>query len=154
VPPLRERADEIPLLIKHFFDHFNKKYETRKYPDHELLRILGRYDYPGNVRELKNLIERIIVMSPDDLITVDDFDRFSMDRERDHHIAEVKENLTLHEFLEECEKEMIIKTLSEKKKLSQAAKRLGISNPTLWRKLKKHGLGKRNMIEHVGSLES
>ena len=149
VPPLRERADEIPLLIKHFFDYFNRKYGTQKYPDHKLLKILGRSDYPGNVRELKNLIERIIVMSPDDLITSDDLDSFSMEGETRPLIAEVKENLTIHEFLEECEKKMIIKILGEKNTLRQAAKRLGISNPTLWRKLKKYGLGKRNMIEHV-----
>jgi PAS domain S-box-containing protein len=150
VPPLRERADEIPLLIKYFFDHFNRKYGTHKYPDHELLKTLGRYDHPGNVRELKNLIERIIVMSPDDLITADDLDRFSVEGETRFIIPQVEENLTIHEFLEACEKEMIIKILSEKHTLSQVAKRLGISNPTLWRKLKKHGLRKRNMIEHVG----
>jgi transcriptional regulator with PAS, ATPase and Fis domain len=149
VPPLRERTDEIPLLIKHFFDYFNRKYGTQKYPDHKLLEILGRYDYPGNVRELKNLIERIIVMSPEDLITSDDLDSFSMEGETRPLIAEVKENLTIHEFLEECEKKMIIKILGEKNTLGQAAKRLGISNPTLWRKLKKYGLGKREMIEHV-----
>jgi PAS domain S-box-containing protein len=153
VPPLRERADEIPLLIKHFFDYFNRKYGTQKYPDHKLLKILGRYGYPGNVRELKNLIERIIVMSPDDLITADDLDRFSMEHETHFLIPQAKENLTIHEFLEECEKKMIIKILGEKNTLSQAAKRLGISNPTLWRKLKKYGLGKSNMIEHVGSFE-
>lgn len=153
VPPLRERADEIPLLIKHFLDHFNRKYETHKYPDHDLLRVLGGYDYPGNVRELKNLIERIIVMSPDDLITEHDLDRFSMESEKGPLIAEVKENLRLQEFLEECEKKMITKILSEENTLSQAARRLGISNPTLWRKLKKHDLGRRNMIEHVHHLK-
>jgi len=149
VPPLRERADEIPLLTKYFFDYFNRKYATHKYPDHELLKSLGRYDYPGNVRELKNLIERIIVMSQNDLITANDLEKFSMECETHPLIAESKENLTIHEFLEECEKKMIIKILGEKNTLSQVAKRLGISNPTLWRKLKKYGLGKKNMIEHV-----
>lgn len=149
VPPLRERADEIPLLIKYFFDHFNRKYGTHKYPDHELFKTLGHYDYPGNVRELKNLIERIIVMSPDDLITPDDLEKFSMKSETHSIISQAKENLTIQEFLEECEKKMIIKILGEENTLRQAANRLGISNPTLWRKLKKYGLGKRNMIEHV-----
>lgn len=138
IPPLRERRDEIPFLIKYFFDLSNKMFGTRKIPDRDLQRKLTMLDYPGNVRELKNLIERLIVMSPSDIIKAEDFNEVVSDEEQvfDFNLCE---DCSLQEYLEECEKKVLLKTLKEEKKLTVVAKRLEISSVTLWRKLKKYG---------------
>jgi transcriptional regulator with PAS, ATPase and Fis domain len=138
IPPLRERRDEIPFLIKHFFDSANKMFGTKKIPDRTLQRELGTFDYPGNVRELKNLIERLIVMSAHDIIKVEDLRNVISDEE--HYIDLNKcKDCSLKKYLEECEKKVLLKTLKEEKRLTRVAKRLGISNATLWRKLKRYG---------------
>ncbi len=138
IPPLRERRDEIPFLIKHFFELSNKMFGTRKIPDRDLQRKLTMLDYPGNVRELKNLIERLIVMSPHDIIKAEGFNEVVLNEEQvfDFNFCE---NCSLQEYLEEFEKKVLLKTLKEEKKISGVAKRLAVSNATLWRKLKKYG---------------
>jgi len=95
-------------------------------------------DYPGNVRELKNLIERLIVMSPHDIIKAEGFNEVVLNEEQvfDFNFCE---NCSLQEYLEEFEKKVLLKTLKEEKKISGVAKRLAVSNATLWRKLKKYG---------------
>ncbi|MBW1612570.1 MAG: sigma 54-interacting transcriptional regulator [Deltaproteobacteria bacterium] len=149
VPPLRERVDEIPLLIKYFFNKFNSKYGMHKHPGQDLLRTLSQYEYPGNVRELKNMVERLIIMSSEDLISLDNLEAFSVKPEIRFINGAFKGNYTLHQFLEDCEKRIILKVLKEEKTLRSAANQLGISSPTLWRKLKKHELAVKKMIEHI-----
>jgi PAS domain S-box-containing protein len=138
IPPLRERRDEIPFLIKYFFDRANKMFGTQKIPDRDLQRKLAILDYPGNLRELKNLIERLIVMSSHDIIKADDFDEIVSDEEQVFDLN-LCQGCSLQEYMELCEKKVLLKTLKEEKTLTRVAKRLEISNVTLWRKLKKHG---------------
>lgn len=138
IPPLRERRDEIPFLIRHFFDCTNKKFGTQKYPDHSLQRKLNAFKYPGNVRELKNLIERLIVMTPHDIVKIADYNDCFTEEEECVDLN-VSEGCFLQKCVEEYESKMILKTLKEEKRLANVAKRLGVSNVTLWRKLKKYG---------------
>ena len=153
VPPLRERTDEIPLLAKYFLDQFNRKYGTRKYMVHDLQKVLTRQEYPGNVRELRNLVERLVVMSSEDEITREHLDSFSPETENRFDLTYYEENTTLQEYLADCEKNAILKVLKEEATLVQAAKRLDLSSPTLWRKLKKHGIRHKRMIEGASHQE-
>jgi len=69
VPPLRERLEDIPILVKYFIDEFSQEdIRLKKTINDKALRLLNLYYWPGNVRELKNLIERLIIMSPGDII--------------------------------------------------------------------------------------
>jgi PAS domain S-box-containing protein len=140
IPPLRERSDEIPLLIRHFFDQFNRKYGTRKSPEPRLFRTLCRYDYPGNVRELKNLVERLVIMSPEDTVRLEDLEGLFQDLEDRALLADREEHPSLAAFLQDCEKRLLLRILREEPTLKQAALRLKVNPITLWRKLKRYGL--------------
>jgi PAS domain S-box-containing protein len=149
VPPLRDRTDEIPLLIKYFLDQFNSRYGTHKYLVHDLQKALTRQEYPGNVRELRNLVERLVVMSSEDEITMDYLKSFSPESENRFDRTYYEGNTTLQEYLADCEKRAILKVLKDESTLVEAAKRLDLSSPTLWRKLKKYGIRQRKMVEET-----
>ncbi len=73
VPPLRERPDDVPVLVRHFFEEFSREYGQKpKAVDDEALALFQRYRWPGNVRELRNVIERLIIMTPGARITAAD----------------------------------------------------------------------------------
>jgi PAS domain S-box-containing protein len=139
VPALRERSDEIPLLVRYFFSKFNGQHGTTKYPDAGLLRVLCQYEYPGNVRELKNLVERLVIMAPEDNVQEEHLDTLTCD-ERNLSAPDLDEKQSLDCFLQECEKRFIARVTHEEPTLKQAARRLAISVTTLWRKMEKHGL--------------
>jgi len=145
LPPLRDRSEDIPLLINHFLDKLSKKLNTpRLEVDREALLLLQLYHWPGNIRELENLLERAI-----NLAGMDDLPSIGK-----HHfptlISQVKEddleldphfNLPLGKAVENLEHQMIIRTLkscNDNKAL--AAKILDIHPSVLYRKLKKYNL--------------
>ncbi|WP_339712853.1 sigma-54 dependent transcriptional regulator [uncultured Kriegella sp.] len=75
VPPLRERQDDIPLLLEHFIDKFNKSYgKSIKYIADEAMSKLKVYAWPGNIRELENLIERAVILSNDETLVIPGFE--------------------------------------------------------------------------------
>ena len=72
VPPLRERKEDIPLLVDHFIKRYSGKAEKKiKYVDQNVLELLAAHDWPGNIRELQNVVERGVVVSPADSLFVD-----------------------------------------------------------------------------------
>jgi len=74
VPPLKERLDDLPLLVNHFLELFAAEYgQQPKQISPEAIRILQKHTWPGNIRELKNVIERLVIMSPSGTITPEDF---------------------------------------------------------------------------------
>lgn len=139
VPPLRNRSDEIPLLIKHFFSIFNRQYNIAKFPDNSLLQVLYQYKYPGNVRELKNLIERLVIMTPENKVNKEHLDLLSHG-ESYCGIPRLNETQSLDCFLQNCEKTFIAKVTQEEPTLKGAARSLGVSITTLWRKMGKYNL--------------
>jgi len=141
VPALRERSDEIPLLVRYFFSKFNGQHSMTKYPDSSLLRVLCQYDYPGNVRELKNLVERLVIMAPEDIVQEEHLGALACD-DRHFSAPDLDEDQSLESFLRESEKRLIARVTREEPTLKQAARKLGISVTTLWRKMEKHGLRK------------
>jgi transcriptional regulator with PAS, ATPase and Fis domain len=134
VPSLRERKDDIPLLIKHYLKMFSDEAgKTTKDIDYEAMKAMLAYDWPGNVRELRNTLERAVVLAEGEIITLHDLpDKFRMlDLEG---IA----TSSLRQALDDYERDYIRRSLTENKGNKEAtAARLGIDLATLYRKLKK-----------------
>ncbi|APF17442.1 two component, sigma54 specific, transcriptional regulator, Fis family [Caldithrix abyssi DSM 13497] len=143
VPPLRKRKEDIPMLI----DHFIKKYAAEngkeiKGISREAMDLLMKYDYPGNVRELENLIERAVVLSRSEIIEADDLP-IQM------RVVGKKEQAPPVEYypgdfrqkVEAFEKDLILKALEEADfNQSQAARALGLSERNLRYKMAKYGI--------------
>jgi DNA-binding NtrC family response regulator len=134
IPSLRERKDDIPLLIKHYLQVFNDEAGKKiKDIDYEAMQAMLAYDWPGNIRELRNTLERAVVLAEGDVVTLHDLpDKFrSLDLEG---IA----TSSLRQALDDYEREYIRRSLAENKGNKEAtATRLGIDLATLYRKLKK-----------------
>ena len=141
LPPLRERPEDIPVLLEHFLKKFGKKYSRELSLSPEALEVLLSYSYPGNVRELENLIHRIAILSPggridgalvSSLLSLDASSRspFSPDFSK-----------TLPEVVEEVEKTMIEEALRRTGFVqTKAARLLGIDEKSLRYKRKKYGI--------------
>ncbi|MCX7635577.1 MAG: sigma-54 dependent transcriptional regulator [Syntrophales bacterium] len=140
VPPLRERKEDIPLLIDYFIKRFaGENNKNIVGISSEARDILIKYDYPGNVRELENIIERAVVISRDPVISIEDLPfgeelLYPAEPER-------RAEGTLRGSVEELERAMIVEAM-EKSGYHQtrAAEMLGISERMLRYKLKKYGL--------------
>ena len=135
IPPLRNRTEDIPLLVDHFIQMYCKKYNKPvKKINSDALDKLYKYHWPGNIRELQHTIERIVIMNEFDEINADDF-YFPSNENKDH-------KLTLDNYhLEDAEKMLIIKAVSKHAgNLTKAAKELGLTRASLYRRLEKYGL--------------
>lgn len=142
IKPLRERKEDIPYLLDYFLKRFSEKEGKRiRGFTREAYEALIRHDYPGNVRELKNIIERAVVMSQGDLITTDDLPIHLVSSE---FRLESNKKLSLTEKLELIEKSWILEALKKHNWVKiKAAKELGISERVLRYKIKKLGIKER-----------
>jgi len=127
LPPLRERVEDIPLLVQHFLKKFGSHVEVAP----EVMNALTGYAWKGNVRELENVIERAVLLAHGSRILMQDLpEEFQMVGPSGIHTLS----------LEEAERQHIIKVLRIAKDLDEAAAFLGIDPATLWRKRKKFNL--------------
>lgn len=137
VPPLRERKEDIPLLVEHFLEKHNEK--LRRYikgVSPGLMSELQEYPWHGNVRELENVIERAMILTDSDLIERIDLGLRENDLEEDAH----SDSLSLNEAWQRLEKAYIEKALSQTGgNRTQAARLLGLSRRALLYKLKQYG---------------
>ncbi|MDT3701018.1 MAG: sigma 54-interacting transcriptional regulator [Thermincola sp.] len=146
IPPLRERLEDIPALTEYFLGQLNKRYKSKKVVTSQLLRHFIDYQWPGNVRELRNVLERLILISAGDVIGVREFlETMQSNIENNNENADVlsyqefDENIPqLREFLEEKEKELILKAFRKYKNSRRTGEVLGISHTTVLNKLKKY----------------
>ncbi|AEH22993.1 two component, sigma54 specific, transcriptional regulator, Fis family [Thermodesulfobacterium geofontis OPF15] len=137
LPPLRERKEDIPLLVQHFVQKFAKE-NNRPIPtiEPEVLDVLLNYDWPGNVRELANVIERAVILSTSGVISLKHLPKRILGKESKTNDFSLN---TLN--LLEMEKALIIKALNETGwNQTKAAQLLGISRKQLRTKMKHHGL--------------
>ncbi|UCD65524.1 MAG: sigma-54-dependent Fis family transcriptional regulator [Deltaproteobacteria bacterium] len=138
VPPLRDRKEDIPELCHYFLDEFSReRNEPLKITD-QAVQSLMEYDYPGNVRELKNIVERITVLAQEPMIQP-----WHLPQDFAGTVEEKTENsaLNLSAALAATEKTVILKALRMTDgKRAKAAELLGISRKNLWEKLKQHKL--------------
>lgn len=133
LPPLRERTEDIPLLIEHFAKHYGKKYHKTLKVDASLIKTLKSYHWPGNIRELQHSVEKAVILT--DGPTIKDIQFFIQGIQ--HQEEKSESPLTL----EEMEKHMIRKSVqSNSGNLSRVAKELGITRATLYRKMEKFGM--------------
>lgn len=134
IPALRERVDDIEPLASHFAEQFAQKYKRKaRTLSSALLREMERYPWPGNIRELRHAVERAVIMSQGDQLTVSDF--FFRDSNENSG-----GDLPLMN-LEDMEKQLIVKALNKHYgNITEAAKELGLTRASLYRRLEKHKL--------------
>lgn len=137
LPPLRERQEDIPLLVRHFAEDLSKMNQLPKieFTD-KALSYLQTLPFPGNIRELKNLVERTILISGKKKIDEDDLAK------QNQSIQETKGKVSLSGLtLDELEKQSILQALEKHKgNISQVAYTLGISRAALYRRMEKYGI--------------
>lgn len=139
VPPLRERKEEIAPLVRHFLYMFNEKYGFNKTITASALGILMEYSWPGNIRELRNVIERAIVTSANSVIEDISF----LNVEQPDKNVKINSNyapINLKQEVEEYEKQIIRKYIDKYGSLRKAARYLGSSQTTIWRKATQYGI--------------
>jgi PAS domain S-box-containing protein len=146
ISPLKERKEDILPMIKHFLKIYNQNYNTNKFLSIDALNALMNYDWPGNVREVRNTIERIVVTSADDMVMLHDLPtdikKFSKVNYfiNIHHRYNPRLEGPLRQNVEAFEREFIRQTLESAANQAEAAERLQIDISTLMRKKRKYGL--------------
>lgn len=150
IPPLRERKEDIPLLIENFFATFNgdrKKGVTGF--SHETIECLCAYDWPGNVRELENLVERLVILKSSGYITPDDLPEKYLPAIRGHRKPELRtvgedlpdQGICLNSAVELFENRLILQALARTRgNKKEAAALLNLKRTTLIEKLKKRNI--------------
>jgi formate hydrogenlyase transcriptional activator len=139
LPALRERSEDIPLLVQHFVQQFSKKIgKPIKLVPSDGMDALSRYSWPGNIRELENVIERAVILSPGTTLRISHGDLRT--RVTPGHDADRRQTL------EEVERNHILKTLKQTRWTlsgpSGAAVRLGLNRSTLYFRMKKLGISR------------
>jgi len=135
LPPLRDRIDDLPLLVEHLIQMYNRQFKRKiKGITPEALEVLSYHQWPGNVRELENIIGRAFALSQGDVITLSDLPP----ELRDGRELSPSEGIM---SVKEAEKELIQRALEETRgNKSKAAKLLGIGRKTLYVKIKKYNI--------------
>jgi two-component system response regulator HydG len=137
-PPLRERREDIALLAQHFLGRFNERNGTRRILTQGALDRMNSHDFPGNVRELENIVEQAAALARGDEITQDDV-QFESTRER----VAAGGPRTLAQEVDDAERRAIDSAIARNEGgLEKAAHELGVSTTTLWRKMKRLGMRK------------
>lgn len=139
LPALRERKEDIPLLVNYFMNKLlQSKPSLKRYISDEGLNLFKEYCWPGNIRELENVIERLIVISPDQEIKLQ---LIAQQLGKDSNYPQHRAHTNLDEALFKFEKNLIVYALEEAGGVkNQAAKILGIRTSTLYYKMEKYGL--------------
>jgi len=135
IPSLKERKEDIPFLISHFLQKFNEKHVQIKSIDSAAMDILYHYPWPGNVRELENLVERLVVITPGDIIVARDLPINVLNRGSTYSI---------NGLLPSSEREIITELYHRLQSTRKVAEALGISQPTVVRKMKKLNISKKS----------
>jgi len=138
IPPLRERKEDIPLLISHFLDKFTKKFGLEKVIDPETLGLLLDYNWPGNVRELENIIERLVVTTTNMVIKAEDLPEKIYRSNGNEEL--LLSNGSFKILTDNFEKNLLQQTIKKAKSIQEAAKMLKLDVSTIRRKLNKHKL--------------
>jgi DNA-binding NtrC family response regulator len=139
LPPLRERAEDIEPLVKSFTAHFCAKHRRRQKRYHpEVIGLFQSFRWPGNVRQLRNLVERLVVTIPHGMITADDLPANFRQTGGSAELLGIEAGMTLAQVEAELIRQTLLKVTSNRE---DAAKRLGISRRALQYKIQRYGLG-------------
>jgi two-component system NtrC family response regulator len=142
LPPLRGRKEDIPLLVEHFLKKYNRENKKNVTSlSKEARDLLMRYDYPGNVRELENIVERAVVLCRGDTLTTQDLPINLREGRAEATLERDRGGRSLPDTLEEIESQLILKALERNGGVqTKAAEELGISERVLRYKMKKYGI--------------
>jgi two-component system NtrC family response regulator len=146
LPPLRERREDIPSLIDHFLEKYSKK-NRKPVPkvSKDARDLLLQYDYPGNVRELENIIERSMVVSRSDTVATQDLPFQLREATKEAKIDLEVEGQSLNSTLSQIERELIVQALEKQGGVqTKAAESLGINERVLRYKMQKYGLSPKS----------
>lgn len=136
IPSLKERHEDIPLLTKHFLDKFNIKYNFNKTISEDVIEFFKKKNWEGNIRELENTIERIVLLSKTEYIQLKDVEKLNIDNIL-HNIKNVGK---LQDILNDVERQILHTEKASGKTTREIAKTLGISQSKVVRLLQKHNI--------------
>lgn len=142
IPPLRERKEDIPLLVENFIKEYNSKMnKTITGIDDRVKKLLQEYNWPGNVRELKHIIESAFNFADGDIISEDELPSYIRHKEEDEEgILNLNSKFSLNNAVKEYERKHILLALEGSHTLNEAAKILKISRQTLKYKMDTYGI--------------
>ena len=140
VPPLRERKDCLLPLIRSYIDLFSKQTKKEARLTTAAIDTLTRYTYPGNVRELMNICERLVVMTETDLIDVVDLPQ-TVVSDTEQQLADWPVEMSMMQIMETVERNILLTAAKKYHKQQDIAASLSMSQPTVARKLQKYGIG-------------
>ncbi len=144
VPPLRERAEDIPVLAAHFLNEFTVAYGKKpKELTPDAIEALTRYSWPGNVRELRNLMERVVILYPQRRVEAR---HLSLDGARRGAVSKAQDGFgSLHDVKEAAERDYILRKLEETAgNVTRASELLGLERSNLYRKMKALGIAPKD----------
>lgn len=152
IPPLRERREDIPLLFKHFLKKISQKLNANiQYVQEDVIKSLQSYDWPGNVREMENVVEKMISMANGDSLYVKHLPAELLNKkypepELSSQVENCpKERKTLKDIIAEKERETIISLLFQYKgNISQVAREMGVSRNTIYRKIEIYNISQEH----------
>jgi two-component system nitrogen regulation response regulator NtrX len=142
VPSLRERIEDIPLLVSYFLTKFSVENGGReKRISQSAIKLLQSYQWPGNVRELKNLIERLVIMVPSDTIEASDLPSSLIEHAKSTQLSPMELKKARNDF----ERDFIIQTLESCNwNITEASQKLGIERTNLHRKMKQYNINRKS----------
>jgi PAS domain S-box-containing protein len=142
IPPLRERTDDVLPLIQHFTQRLNERYEMKKHFDGRAIQALTGYAFPGNVRELSNVVEQAFLMSKADLIQPEDLPPQVRSLAEPGNIDLAASGKSYDEIMNLAESRLLKAAMEKYGSTHKAAKSLGVSQSTIVRKMRKLHLRK------------
>lgn len=141
IPPLRERIEDIPELVQYFFDHAQPR--RNKKLENDAISELKKYSFPGNVRELKRLCEQLALVTPLPIIRAEDIKRLLSHNVTTAPLQNIDLSRSLSALMNEYEALVIKKALEQQPDIDLAAKLLGISRSSLYKKIGDYNIGDR-----------
>ncbi|WP_432663587.1 sigma 54-interacting transcriptional regulator [Wukongibacter baidiensis] len=149
IPPIRERHEDIIPLSRHFLKIYNSKFNVKKRMDPNTINCLMKYSWPGNVRELENIIERLVITSSHNTILPDCLPNHIIENKEHEHVISIPSLPNLKDIMENVEKQIINDAVTKYKTTRSVAKALGVSQPTIVRKMGKYNIKYSEMDEVI-----
>jgi PAS domain S-box-containing protein/TyrR family helix-turn-helix protein len=147
IPPLRSRLDDVIRMTEYFLDIYNKEYQVQRRISSEAMLKLQAHKYPGNVRELQNIIKNAVVLSETDLLNEIFIDNIGLGQEKtagdDRSIADIQYPMRLQDKIERLEQKILSEAFARFKSTRQIAQNLGTSQSSVMRKINKYNLNRK-----------
>lgn len=139
IPALRERPEDIPLLIEYFINKYNQRYEKNIIFSNEVIKIMEGYEWPGNIRQLENLVEKLVVINQTGIVVLDELSLTELsEHTKKARPIFINEIMPLKTALEETEKQLVLNAYQSLKSSYKVGEALNISQSAANRKIQKY----------------